>query len=48
MENDDLYSIYTTGAFYDHTQSKYTIPIDDSQVTGNQDGVVISGKYVMF
>ena len=44
MENNDLNSIYTTEAFFDDTMSNYTMPVEDNQVSRNQEEVVISGK----
>ena len=39
MEDNDLHAAYTTTISFN-----YTKPVEDNQVTGNQDKVVISGK----
>ena len=44
MEDNDLHATYTTTISFDHTKFNYTIPVEDNQVAGNQDKVVISGK----
>ena len=44
MDDNDLHAIYTTTISFDHTKLNYTISVEDNQVTGTQDKVVISGK----
>ena len=44
MEDNDLHATYITTISFDHTKFNSTIPVEDNQVTGNQDKVVISGK----
>ena len=47
MEDSDLHATYITTISFDHTNFNSTIPVEDNQVTGNQDKVVISGKIPM-
>ena len=45
LDDNDVHSMSTSAAAFDNTNPNYTHTIEDNQITGNQGGNVLSGKY---
>ena len=45
LDDNDIHSMSTSAAVFDNTNPNSTSTIEDNQVTGNQGGNVLSGKY---